>query len=50
VIRSGAGLAIRFPRFTGRFRDDKKPEDATTEEEIIRMYKMQLKKIEEKTS
>jgi DNA ligase-1 len=50
VIRNGAGLAIRFPRFTGRFRDDKKPEDATTEEEIIRMYKMQLKKIEEKTS
>jgi len=46
AIVKDAGLAIRFPRFTGRFRDDKKPEDATTEEEIIEMYKSQLKKIE----
>ncbi len=46
VIAKNAGLAIRFPRFTGRFRDDKKPEDTTTEEELIEMYKMQLKKIE----
>ena len=46
VVAKNAGLAIRFPRFTGRFRDDKKPEDATAEDEIIRMYKMQLKKIE----
>jgi len=47
-IREGAGLAIRFPRFTGRYRTDKKPEDATTVREIIEMYKMQLKKIEER--
>jgi DNA ligase-1 len=46
-IREGAGLAIRFPRFTGKYRTDKKPEDATTVKEIIEMYKMQLKKIEE---
>ena len=46
-IREGAGLAIRFPRFTGKYRTDKKPEDATTVNEIIEMYKMQLKKIEE---
>jgi len=25
-----AGLALRFPRFTGRWRDDKTTEDATT--------------------
>ena len=47
-IREGAGLAIRFPRFTGKYRTDKKPEDATTVREIIEMYKMQLKKIEER--
>ncbi len=46
VISKNAGLAIRFPRFTGRFREDKKPEDVTTEEELIKMYRMQLKKIE----
>lgn len=47
VIRPGSGLAIRFPRFTGRWRVDKKPEDATTVDEIVEMYKRQLKKIEE---
>jgi DNA ligase-1 len=45
VIRSGSGLAIRFPRFTGNYRLDKSPEDATTEKEIIEMYRSQLKKV-----
>lgn len=44
-IKEGAGLAIRFPRFTGRWRDDKAPEDATTVQEIVEMYQSQLKKI-----
>jgi len=47
VIRKGSGLAIRFPRFTGNYRLDKSAEDATTIEEIIEMYKGQLKKIAE---
>jgi DNA ligase-1 len=47
VIRKGSGLAIRFPRFTGRYRLDKAVEDATTTGEILEMYKRQLKKIAE---
>jgi len=47
VLREGSGLAIRFPRFTGNWRPDKSPDDATTVEEVIDMYKAQLKKIEE---
>ena len=41
-IKLNRGLGLRFPRFTGRYRFDKKPEDATTEKEIIQMYKNQL--------
>jgi hypothetical protein len=36
-------LAIRFPRFTGRYRTDKSPEQATTVGEILEMYKEQKK-------
>jgi DNA ligase-1 len=46
-IRKGSGLAIRFPRFTGKYRTDKAPEDATTSKEIVEMYRAQLKKISE---
>ena len=40
-IREGAGLAIRFPRFT-RWREDKSPEEVTQVQEIIDMYQSQL--------
>ena len=43
LVRKGAGFAIRFPRFTGKWREDKGPEDATTVEEIREMYEKQLK-------
>ncbi|HEY5620565.1 MAG TPA: DNA ligase, partial [Candidatus Bathyarchaeia archaeon] len=47
AVRPGAGLAIRFPRFTGRYREDKSPEQATTAVEIIDMYNSQLKRVGE---
>ncbi|NIO38216.1 ATP-dependent DNA ligase [Candidatus Bathyarchaeota archaeon] len=46
-IRKGSGLAIRFPRFTGNYRLDKSAEDATRDEEIVKMYRNQLKKLGE---
>jgi DNA ligase-1 len=47
VVRRSSGMAIRFPRFTGKYRTDKSPEDATTSKEIVEMYNRQLKKIGE---
>jgi DNA ligase 1 len=44
-IRKGYGLALRFPKFTGKIRYDKNPEDATNVEELISMYKAQMKRI-----
>jgi DNA ligase-1 len=38
VRKDDAGLALRFPRFTGRWRDDKSPEDATTVQESLDLY------------
>jgi len=43
-IRTGSGLAIRFPRLV-KFREERAPEDATTVTEILDMYKRQLKQI-----
>lgn len=43
-VREGYGLALRFPKFTGKIRDDKSPEDATTVHELIEAFKRQLKK------
>lgn len=45
LIKKDAGLALRFPKFTGRIRDDKGPEDATTVYEVIELYKKKLTKI-----
>jgi DNA ligase-1 len=43
AIKDGYGLALRFPKFTGKIRDDKQPEGATTTNEIATMYRRQLK-------
>ena len=44
-IRKGSGLAIRFPRFRGKYRTDKAAEDATSAAEVVEMYRNQLKQI-----
>jgi DNA ligase-1 len=46
AVKPGAGLAIRFPRFTGRWRDDKAPEDATTTDELLEMFRQQRRTVE----
>ncbi|WP_371503729.1 ATP-dependent DNA ligase [Nitrosopumilus adriaticus] len=43
VIRKGAGLALRFPKFTGKIRVEKAVEDVSTNEEVITLYKGQKK-------
>ena len=42
-IRKDAGLALRFPKFTGKIRLEKAAEDASTNEEVIALYKGQKK-------
>jgi DNA ligase-1 len=43
AIRKDAGLALRFPKFTGKIRVEKAVEDASTNEEVITLYKGQKK-------
>ncbi len=42
-IRDGSGLALRFPKFTGKIRTEKNAEDASTGNEIVALYKSQNK-------
>ena len=43
IIRKGSGLALRFPKFTGKIRLEKSPENASTGQEVIALYKGQTK-------
>ncbi|MDG6918640.1 MAG: ATP-dependent DNA ligase [Nitrososphaerota archaeon] len=43
-VKQDAGLALRFPKFTGKVRDDKQAQDATTVTELIHMQSNQAKK------
>ncbi|MDE1726572.1 MAG: ATP-dependent DNA ligase [Thaumarchaeota archaeon] len=46
-IRKGSGLALRFPKFTGKIRFEKTPENATSVDEIITMYNSQKKVVQD---
>ncbi|MGD0250334.1 MAG: ATP-dependent DNA ligase [Thermoplasmata archaeon] len=43
AVRPATGLALRFPRYTGRVRDDKGPTEATTSAELLAMYRSQVR-------
>ena len=45
ILRKESGLALRFPKFTGKIRSEKNIEDASTDEEVIALYKSQKKSI-----
>jgi DNA ligase-1 len=38
-LKDDAGLSMRFPRFTGHWRDDKEPQDATTSQQLLELYR-----------
>lgn len=43
LVRKDSGLALRFPKFTGKIRGDKSPEDATTVFELLDVYQKQVR-------
>ena len=47
-IKENTGLALRFPKFTGKIRTEKNAEDASTDEEVIALYKVQKKTMNQK--
>lgn len=42
-IRKDTGLALRFPKFTGKIRLEKDADDASTNEEVLTLFKGQKK-------
>ena len=47
AIRKGSGLALRFPKFTGKIRFEKSVNDASTVDEVVALYRGQNKLIQE---
>jgi len=48
LIRKGSGFALRFPKFTGKIRYEKEPEDASTNDEVLTLYNGQSKVSQQK--
>ncbi len=46
-IRKGSGLALRFPKFTGKIRFEKTSENATNIDEIITLYSNQKRVVQD---
>jgi DNA ligase-1 len=46
-IRKGSGLALRFPKFTGKIRFEKTSENATSIEEITTLYNSQKRVVQD---
>jgi DNA ligase 1 len=46
-IRKGSGLALRFPKFTGKIRFEKTAENATSADEVATMYNSQKKVVQD---
>ncbi|MHB8601771.1 MAG: ATP-dependent DNA ligase [Nitrosotalea sp.] len=46
-IRKGSGLALRFPKFTGKIRFEKTSENATNIDEIITLYNSQKRVVQD---
>jgi DNA ligase 1 len=44
LIKKNFGVALRFPKYSGRIRFDKKPEDSTTTSELIELFNKQVKR------
>ena len=45
AVRKNSGMALRFPKFTGKIRVEKTAEDASTDQEVIALYRGQKKVI-----
>ena len=48
LVRENSGVALRFPKFTGKIRHEKAVEDASTHDEVLALYKNQSKVNHEK--
>jgi DNA ligase-1 len=44
LVQKNFGLALRFPKYSGRIRVDKKPEDSTNTSELIQLFNRQVKR------
>ena len=43
MIRKDTGFELRFPKFTGKIRNEKAAEDSSVSEEVLALYKSQKK-------